>query len=191
MAPQPLLQEGHPPGDLLCPTCISFRDLKTVASDPEPPNPEHREQIEKLLETSEEELLYRLGREIAPLEGVAPTLWFVSSHDRFLPLALRLAIRVICRHLGPSSCREVAHRFLRKNRSLFRLRICIGWDYCRRRHCPEVRDQTQLVSILASSISYLTLGAGVSSELVAALLVKQDLDKLCRCKAEQAEGGRS
>jgi len=180
MVPHPPLQEDRPPGD-----------LNAVASDPEPTSPERRQQIEKLLEASEEELLYRLGREIAPLEGVAPTLWFVSSNDRFLPLALRLAIRVVCRYLGPSAYTKVAQRFLRKNRSLFRLRICIGWDYCRRRHSPEVLDRARLVSILASFVFRLTLGASVPSELVAALLVKQDLDKLCRCKVQQAEGGGS
>lgn len=126
-----------------------------------------------------------------PLESVAPALWFVSSHDRFLPLALRLAIRVVCRHLGASSYVKVAQRFLRKPRRLFRLRICVGWNYCRRRHAPEVRDRPQLVSILASFVAHLTLRAGVPSDLVAALLVKQDLDKLCRCKAERAEGGGS
>jgi hypothetical protein len=173
------------------PSWIPCPDLPVHASNAEALDPEHREQIRKLLDISEEDLLYRLGREIAPLEGIAPTLWFVSSNDRFLPLVLRLAIRVVCRHLGPRSYVRVARQFLRKNRTLFRLRICIGWDYCKRRHCPQVQDPVQLVSILASFVSHLRLGAGVPSELVAAILVKQGLDTLCRCKAERAEGGQS
>jgi hypothetical protein len=104
----------------------------------ESPGPENRQRLETLLEAAEEELLDRLGREIAPLEAAAPALWLVSSNERFLPLALRLALRVVCRHLGPESYREVARRFLRRNRHLFRLRICVGWNYCGRRHWPEV-----------------------------------------------------
>ena len=191
MAPQLSPQESRLQGDPSDPTWIPCSDLQAHASDAEPVHPEHRQQIERLLATTEEDLLYRLGREIAPLEGIAPTLWVVSSNDRFLPLVLRLAIRVVCRHLGPRSYVRVARQFLRKNRRLFRLRICVGWDYCKRRHCPEVQDSVQLVSILASFVSHLRLGAGVPSELVAAILVKQGLDTLCRCKAERAEGGQS
>jgi hypothetical protein len=173
------------------PTSDSPPHPGAAASETESLLPEHRERIEKLLEATEEELLDRLGREIAPLETAAPALWFVSSNERFLPLALRLALRVVCRHLGPESYRHVARRFLRRNRSLFRLRICVGWNYCGRRHSPDVLDRPRLASTLASFISHLIVGATVSSELVAALLVKQDLDKLCRCKKERSEGGTS
>ncbi len=152
---------------------------------------EDRDRIERLLDASEDELLERLGREIAPLETAAPALWSVSSHERFLPVTLRLATRVVCRHLGPESYRAVARRFLRRNRSLFRLRICVGWNYCGRRRSPEVLDRPRLVATLARFISHLVVGAPVSCELVAALLVKQDLDKLCRCKRERSEGGAS
>ncbi len=53
MAP-PLASWMDPPqGDLPYLTCLSFRDLQAVASDPEPTSPEEREQIEKFLEASE------------------------------------------------------------------------------------------------------------------------------------------
>ncbi len=152
---------------------------------------EQRHRITELLEAPEADLLDRLGREIAPLETAAPALWLVSSHERFLPLPLRLAVRIVCRHLGPEAYRAIARRFLRANRSLFRLRICVGWNYCARRHSPEVLDRPRLVATLASCISHLIVGARVSPELVAALLVKQDLDKLCRWQKARPEGGLS
>jgi hypothetical protein len=151
--------------------------------------PERREQIEELLGATEEELLRRLGRAIAPLDQIAATLWFVSGNGRFLPLWLRLSINVVCRYLATRAYVKVAERFLRKNRSLFRLRICIGWDYARRRSQPDVRDRVQLVATLTGFVSHLTLGAVVPCELVAVLLVKKDLDKLCRCKPGKVEAG--
>lgn len=57
-------------------------DLKAGASDAEPTSLEHREQIEKLLEASEEDLLYRLGRDIAPAgERRAGTLVRLQSRS--------------------------------------------------------------------------------------------------------------
>ncbi len=168
--------------------CPDGRTPAFFRSHSEPISPERREQLEKLLDSSEAELLQRLGREIAPLDQIAPVLWFVSSNGRFLPFWLRRATHLVCRYLGKNAYATVAENFLRRNRGIFRLRICIGWNYCERRDCPEVRDTAQLVSTLEAFVAHLTLGAAVSSDLVAALLVKRNLDTLCRCKARKREG---
>lgn len=189
MAWPALLWERHPTCEGRAVRGNPIPDCDLTSSDAASLAQEDRDRLQQLIDTPEDELLDRLGREIAPLETAAPALWLVSSNERFLPLTLRLATRVVCRHLGPGSYRQIARRFLRRNRSLFRLRICVGWNYCGRRHSPEVVDQPRLVATLASFISHLVVGARVSSELVAALLVKQDLDKLCRCRKTRTEGG--
>ncbi len=168
--------------------CPDGRTPASIQSDPDPIDAERREQLEKLLGTSEADLLQRLGREIAPLDRIAPTLWLVSSNGRFLPFWLRRAIDLVCRYLGKNAYVRVAENFLQRNRGIFRLRICIGWNYCERRNCPEVRDTAQLVSTLAAFVSHLTLGAAVSCDVVAALLVQRDLAKLCGCKVRKTEG---
>ena len=186
MAP-PLIPQERLAADNSAPRDAS--EPESVAFNAQSLSAARREQIEELLEASEEELLCRLGRAIAPLDQIAPTLWFVSGNGRFLPFWLRLSINVVCRYLATHAYVKVAERFLRKNQNLFRLRICVGWDYARRRNQPEVRDRVQLVATLTGFVSRLTLGAVVPSELVAALLVKKGLDKLCRCKPGKVEGG--
>ena len=79
---------GPPPGGCLAgrPCALSRRaDAHIHQIGPGTSQSRTPEQLEKLLGTSEAELLQRLGREIAPLDQIAPTLWFVSSNGRFLP----------------------------------------------------------------------------------------------------------
>jgi hypothetical protein len=60
-----------------------------------------------------------------------------------------------------------------------RQRICVEWDYCARRHDPELSDAVTLAAAVMDVIS--TVVGGIPAATVAALVIKRGLSSVCAC----------
>ena len=70
---------------------------------------------------------------------------------------------------------------------LLRRKVCKEWDYCAKRHDPELQDTVSLVAVIADVIAALSLG--FPPVLIATILLKKGLTSFCGCR--RTEAGRN
>jgi len=59
-------------------------------------------------------------------------------------------------------------------------RVCVDWDYCRKRKSDKYQDQVVLVASVADVISAVTVG--IPPFVIATLLFKIGLGRFCDCE---------
>lgn len=62
--------------------------------------------------------------------------------------------------------------------------ICDDWNFCAKRHDPELQDTLTLITGISDIIAGLTIG--FPPVLITVIMVKKGLTSFCNCEAERA-----
>lgn len=85
---------------------------------------------------------------------------------------------------APDEAKRAGEHLIDRFTPQLRQRLCVEWDYCARRHDPDLADTVALVAAVADLL--VTLAHGLPVTTVAVILVKKGLNLLCAC----ADDGR-
>jgi len=143
-----------------------------------------REKIVELSKMGLDDLYEIVGRDLVfkgsdpavfdyqPSEDIVGYLFDLQSH----PFRRRRLEKVLTRQEFIKSGR----RYLARRRDGFRQKICIDWNFCKKR--GNYSDNITLMSAVVGIVgSFLPGFPAVSVYAVCAILTKKGLDKLCRC----------
>jgi hypothetical protein len=75
---------------------------------------------------------------------------------------------------------ETGIKIFNKLSGKLRRRICVEWEYCKKRKMPEFSDKIHLIAVIADIISGIVIG--FSPYTLAVILFMKGLDKYCECK---------
>jgi hypothetical protein len=59
-------------------------------------------------------------------------------------------------------------------------KVCVDWEFCKRRHDPDLSDTVNLGAALIDVIAALSIG--FPPALISTILIKKGLTKFCDCK---------
>lgn len=151
-----------------------------------------RNEIARLSKMDLDDLYELVGRELF-VKGSEPATFRAAPYPRVRPDTRK---RFVIRDFGPlrsqryrqnvekvidrKSLIRAGRRFLVRSGEKFRKKICVNWNYCKKRgqYSDEVALSQAIVGFIGSAIPGLSLLALTG---VVVILSKKGLDKLCGC----------